>query len=363
MATKKQWIIFVITIILILTTIYYFENSKIAPELTFQQTQTDLKENKYPKAPELNSIEGYINTKEIKISDFKGKVVLIDFWTYSCINCIRTLPHLTEWDRKYKDKGLVIIGVHTPEFKFERDINNVKAAVKEFNVEYPVVLDNKYGTWQAFKNNYWPRKYLIDKDGYIRYDHIGEGGYDETEKQIQELLSEITELENKELSNLEDKTPNVLPRTPELYAGYAFALPRGQDVGNDGGIQPTKTINYKLPEVLDQNYIYLDNSWENNDDNLRAKDKDSSIYLDFTAKSANIVAGSLSDEIQVEIFINGNPISKDQAGSDVLFDGEKAYIKVKDPKLYNLLNTDYGNYKLKLKINSDQFYFNAFTFG
>src|SRR5919107_290699 len=126
----------------------------------------------------------------IDLKDLKGKVVLVDFWTYSCINCIRTLPYLVDWNEKYADKGLVIVGVHSPEFEFEKNVDNVKAAVQKYGIKYPVVQDNDKGTWDAYENRYWPRKYLIDNEGYIRYDHIGEGGYAETEKVIRSLLAE-----------------------------------------------------------------------------------------------------------------------------------------------------------------------------
>src|SRR3970040_2015035 len=120
----------------------------------------------------------------------QGKVVLYDIWTYSCINCIRTLPYITTWNEKYADDGLLIIGIHSPEFEFEKDVKNVQMAVEKYGIKYPVVLDNEWQTWKAFENRYWPRKYIADHEGYIRYDHIGEGSYQETEKVIQQLLEE-----------------------------------------------------------------------------------------------------------------------------------------------------------------------------
>src|SRR5918995_6098215 len=146
--------------------------------------------SQFKKAPEFKGITSYINSNETKLSDLKGKVVLVDFWTYSCINCIRTLPYLVDWNQKYSDKGLVIVGIHAPEFEFEKNINNVKQAVTRFGIEYPVLLDNDHRTWDAFQNSYWPRKYLVDSEGFIRYDHIGEGGYVETENAIRNLLAE-----------------------------------------------------------------------------------------------------------------------------------------------------------------------------
>src|SRR3989338_574562 len=212
---KKEAYILIIVVILLSGYILYdqlYLNYRVNLNV-----QTNVEQG---NAPELVGISGFFNTDEFpSISELKGKVVLVDFWTYTCINCIRTLPHLVEWDKKYRDKGLVIIGVHTPEFEFEKEYNNVKAAIEKYCINYPVVQDNGYLTWQAFKNRYWPRKYLIDTDGFIRYDHIGEGGYKETEAKIQELLNERAEIlddkskaVDEELSELEDETP-LLPLT------------------------------------------------------------------------------------------------------------------------------------------------------
>jgi len=140
---------------------------------------TSIDKSGFVKAPELTGIDSYINTvnnQPVKLSDLNGKVVLLDFWTYTCINCIRTIPYLNDWYDRYSDQGFVIVGVHSPEFDFEKNLENVQDAVKEFGIKYPVVLDSEHKTWDAYSNNYWPRHYLIDSPGYIRDDHIGEGG-------------------------------------------------------------------------------------------------------------------------------------------------------------------------------------------
>jgi thiol-disulfide isomerase/thioredoxin len=144
----------------------------------------------FKKAPDFTEITGYINTDPVQLGDLNGKVVLVHFWTYTCINCIHTIPYLNKWYQNYADKGLAIIGIHTPEFEFEKSTDNVKQAVKDYQIEYPVLQDNNYATWKAYQNRYWPRDYLIDTQGFIRYGHIGEGDYDETEKAIQSLLAE-----------------------------------------------------------------------------------------------------------------------------------------------------------------------------
>ena len=159
------------------------QNDKDAKMINIDKSQ-------FKKAKDFTKISEYINTKPISLDDLRDKVVLVDFWTYSCINCIRTIPYLNEWYDKYSDKGLVIVGIHTPEFEFEKNAENVKSAVQKFGIKYPVLQDNDKETWNEYDNRYWPRKYLVDDEGYIRYDHIGEGAYNETEKVIQALLTE-----------------------------------------------------------------------------------------------------------------------------------------------------------------------------
>lgn len=138
--------------------------------------------------PEFQGISQWLNSPPLKISDLKGSVVLVQFWTFACINCQRTLPYITRWHRQYAERGLKIIGIHTPEFPFERDVNNVKKALKEYQITYPVPLDNEFKTWLAYKNEYWPNLFLADRQGIRRYNHIGEGAYDETEQTIRQLL-------------------------------------------------------------------------------------------------------------------------------------------------------------------------------
>jgi thiol-disulfide isomerase/thioredoxin len=141
-------------------------------------------------APEFTGIDRWLNSAPLSMQGLRGKVVLVDFWTYTCINCIRTLPHVKSWHEKYKDKGLVVVGVHTPEYPFERSTANVQAAIKRFGIAYPVAQDNRYATWQAYGNQYWPAVYLVDRRGRIVYTHFGEGAYAETEARIRALLDE-----------------------------------------------------------------------------------------------------------------------------------------------------------------------------
>src|SRR5687768_7616968 len=174
------------------------------------------------RAPELRGITGWINSEPLTMAGLRGKAVLVDFWTYSCVNCVRTLPYVNAWHEGYKDKGLVIIGVHTPEFEFEHDRSNVEAAVARFGISYPVAIDNDYATWKAYKNRYWPAHYFIDVKGNIRYQHFGEGGYDHSEGVIRALLQEIGSPAQNVNAGAGVSTDVDLARigTPETYLGF-----------------------------------------------------------------------------------------------------------------------------------------------
>ncbi len=200
-------------------------------------SSSELKEDanmQFSQYKEIVNPAGYVNTDKITIGELIGKkVVLLDFVTYSCINCIRTFPYLNAWHEKYKDQGLQIIAIHTPEFAFEKKKENVAKAISGYGIKFPIVLDNEYATWRAYGNNYWPRKYLIDIHGNIIYDHIGEGAYDETEKKIQEALAERSRVvgENmdikSDMANPETEAVGIV-RSPEVYFGSA----RNELLGN-----------------------------------------------------------------------------------------------------------------------------------
>ncbi|RNJ77323.1 MAG: thiol-disulfide isomerase, partial [Nitrosopumilus sp. D6] len=221
-----------------------------------QTTKPSIDKSRFKTAPEIVGIFEYINTTPEELEEaMKDKVVLYDIWTYSCINCIRTLPYITAWDDKYADQGLLIIGVHSPEFEFEKDPHNVRMAVEKYAIEYPVVMDNEMDTWKAFENRYWPRKYVADHEGYIRYDKIGEGGYDETERVIQNLLEEravslgIQTVSAEPLVAIKEFEHSAF-RTPELYFGYQFAFGRSQ-LGSEEGFRPESIVEYGEPENVD----------------------------------------------------------------------------------------------------------------
>ena len=311
-----------------------------------------MKLQNYGKAPELAGITGWINTEPFKLTDLRGKVVIIDFWTYSCINCIRTLPYLNSWHEKYAEKGLVIVGVHTPEFEFEKDYSNVLQAVEKFGVKYKVVQDNDYATWRAYGNRYWPRKYLIDAEGNIRYDHIGEGGYDETEKVIIQLLKERNvSVDEKNMTKLPQDVNFTNIGTPELYLGYAFAR---APLGNPEGFSADEIVDYKPTDIKIENIIYLEGKWKNNPDHVESVEN-SKMTLRYQAKNVNAV---MSGSGTATIFLDDELIG-DNGGKDVT-DNK---VTISESRLYNIVSTSaYGKHKVQIVAELGiEIY--AFTFG
>ena len=338
-------------------------------------TISQIDKSQFKKAPDFVKITGYINTEEgqsINLKDLKGKVVLVDFWTYSCINCIRTLPYLVDWNEKYADKGLVIVGVHSPEFEFEKNIDNVKAAVQKYGIKYPVIQDNDKGTWDAYQNRYWPRKYLVDNEGYIRYDHIGEGGYAETEKVIQSLLVERAAQTGISAINLNTNTNTTTPenvqtvdftkvKTPELYFGYEFAR---ASLGNSEGFKPNQTVTYSVPQRSDlkPNTIYLIGDWKINADNMELQSDTGSIALAYSAKSVNIVAGGKGEGEGEELSISEDGVAlTNKSGIDL---SEQGKLVVDGQRLYNLvMHEGYDWHSLIIDVKGKGFQIYTFTFG
>lgn len=319
-------------------------------------------ESKYPLAPNLVGITGYINTTPEKLkSETKGKVILYDFWTYSCINCLRTLPFLEAWNEKYSNKGLVIIGIHSPEFEFEKNINNVKMATQKYNITYPVVLDSDHGTWNVFGNRYWPAEYLVDYRGHIRHTHFGEGSYDETEKVIQQLLDERSKQMGLNIT-ADEKLVDMqshqfsLQQTPELYFGYNFATGRNY-LGNLEGFQPGLVVNYATPTSLQQDHFYLEGKWENNPDSMKLVSDNGKIILPYYAKDVHIVASGQGTNIQ--ILLDDKPISQDNAGQDV----KNGQARILEHRLYNLVSENSASGHVLTIIAHPGFEIYTFTFG
>lgn len=282
-------------------------------------------------APDFVGISKWLNTdKPLSLKDLKGKVVLVDFWTYTCINCLRTLPFVTSWYDKYKDRGFVVVGVHTPEFEFEKKTENVEMAIKQHKINYPVAQDNDYKTWRAYQNQYWPAEYLIDAKGQIRRTHFGEGEYDETEKAIQDLLKEAGQEANMPLSDMPDQTPkNKL--TPETYLGLTRAERSSKKT-------PLPLHNWSLNGDWDVQEEYV------------ISGSNSSLDFNFLANKVFLVITPATSSDTVKITLDGELINT---------------LKASEPKLYQLvdLTGSLATHLLHLDFQTPGTKIYAFTFG
>ena len=361
---KKEYkyasIFFAIIAVGIISISYFYDEVDLKGATT---NDADIVDKKFLRtAPQLQGISGYINTSSDELNNqIEGKVILYDFWTYSCINCIRTLPYLTAWDEKYHDDGLVIVGIHTPEFEFEKKYENVVFATEKFGINYPVIQDNEKDVWNDFQNRYWPRKYIADHEGYIRFDHIGEGAYKDTEQVIQQLLDERSEalgipLEKKNFVELNEFKHATL-RTPELYFGYSFVEGRNQ-LGNEEGFSRNQIVSYTLPDEFRQHYFYMDGMWKNNHDGMKLVSDTGKIILNFNAKQVNIVA---SNESVLKIEYDGITIPSEVRGQDIASDGT---IMISEPRLYNLIELEEeGPHEIIITVETPGFEIFTFTFG
>ena len=299
----------------------------------------DALKNPYP-APEIMGISGWLNSKPLTIASLKGKVVLVDFWTYSCINCVRTLPYLTKWDQTYRDQGLIIIGVHAPEFEFEKNADNVKSALQAHNIKYPVALDNRLDTWTSFKNRYWPAHYLIDKAGNVVYIHFGEGNYTETENNIRHLLGLTANAKDRSEVNSFNSE-----QTPETYLGSS----RAKNFASPQKLTNTST-KFSLPQTLESNNWALAGKWKIEDQRITSQQIGAKLQLNFTAKKVFLVLGSQNAQpINVSLKLDGQLIGE---------------ISVKEHKIYELVNReDFKNGLLEITSTKAGLEAYAFTFG
>ena len=382
----KKNILLIIAIILIIAGIWYLQSGKARPTGTSQSdaigltestpvTTTDAVPNseraariaeeakQYQPAHEIIPGGRFINSSPFTLKSLIGKrVILLDFWTYSCINCQRTTPYLNAWYKKYKDQGLVIVGVHTPEFDFEKDYTNVVAGTKELGIQYPVVQDNNYATWQSYGNQYWPREYLINIDGYIVHDKIGEGGYDKTEQAIQAALQErsqvlvLSDTIPKDIANPTDAMPmnSLQVHSPEIYFGSA----RNEYLGN--GTQSKSSIQeLSFPVAFKPNTLYLDGTWDFQDQYAVAASAKVKIVFRYNAKNVYFVA-SADKPVKITIMQDDKVVGKDR-GSDVSADGT---VIIQANRLYKLISgSDYGEHTLEIIVNDLGLRAYTFTFG
>jgi thiol-disulfide isomerase/thioredoxin len=286
------------------------------------------------------------------MAGLRGKVVLVDFWTYTCINCIRTLPYLNAWNKRYAKDGLVIVGVHTPEFPFEREASNVEEAIKTDGIEYPVVQDNEYGTWEAYGNLYWPAEYFIDARGHVRYAHFGEGEYGEKEQVIRELLTEAGHPPGKERSGARGMAAEPTVTTPESYLGSG----RADNFTNGPVTKGTHVFKFEEPG---ENELAYGGEWAISEQPVTAK-KGARLALNFGARRVYLVLGSPGGKPRrVKVLLDGKPIVAADDGSDV----HNGYVKVTDERLYNLVELPQVEHHVLELVPEEGVQGYAFTFG
>jgi cytochrome c biogenesis protein CcdA/thiol-disulfide isomerase/thioredoxin len=314
--------------------------------------------------PDLSGAIAWINSPPLTGDQLKGHVVLVDFWTYSCINCLRSIPYVRAWAEKYKNSGLIVIGVHTPEFAFEKDLENVRKAVGELKITYPVALDNDYKIWKAFNNSYWPADYLVDATGHIRFHHFGEGKYDESEQQIQQLLTE----HNPQLSvnglvkvaaTGAEAPPDSDVESPETYVGYE----RGDSFMSAGGLQHDVAHVYSIPKHLELNQWGLSGNWTDHAQVASLDSARGAIVFRFHARDVHLVLGPASNgkPVRFRVTIDGKaPGENHGVDSDAQGDG-----KITDQRLYQLIRQKNAiedrTFEIEILDPGAQAY--AFTFG
>ena len=319
------------------------------------------------RAPEFPKGVVWLNSPPLTLKQLRGKVVLVDFWEYTCVNCIRTFPYLKEWDRRYRDKGLVIIGVHTPEFAFARQVENVRKAVTGFGFKYPIAVDSDYKIWKAYDNQYWPAKYLIDKNGRIPYVHFGEGNYGNTEEKIQALLKEINP--NVALPPVmealrpEDRIGALCyPTTPELYAGSLRGGLGSHPTGNSDSL-------YQDPGSHEDGVIYPRGAWVQRPESVLHSRQSAApqdyIALQYHALGVNVVLKpERGKPIRLEVEQDGRPVAKEDRGADLRYDAAgHSYVLVDQPRMYNVVkNAKFGRRELKLLAADEGLGLYSFTF-
>lgn len=323
-------------------------------------------------APEIAAVGAttfpWFNSAPCALQDLRGSVVCVDFWDYTCVNCIRTLPYLRAWHDRYAAHGLTILGVHAPEFAFAHTTSNVERGIAEFGLRYPIVCDNDYAIWRAFENQYWPAKYLIDIHGYLRYAHFGEGAYQATEAAIQALLQERDPAFQPPplLAPLRDTDGSgaVCYRvTPELYCGTR----RGR-LGNAEAFGPEAEQEFVAPATCDEGLLAVDGVWQCGPESLafrkpRAGATHGALRVQYRAVEVNCVLHPNASGGAVEVWQDGAPLPADAAGADVTLQDGRAVVPVTTPRMYALVkNPTYGVHTLELRTTTPGLAAYAFTF-
>lgn len=327
----------------------------------FPDTQEQKLFNTNTKAPEFTGITQWLNTeKPLTLKELKGKVILVDFWTYTCINCIRTLPYVTAWYDKYKDDGFVVVGMHTPEFAFEKDTKNVEQAIDQYKITYPVAQDNDFATWNAYSNQYWPAHYLIDKNGIVRRVHFGEGEYEETEKAIQALLKEAGKKVSEKTLDMPDQTPR------ERFSHETYLGSNRMEYLYPGGNKNSGIYTFSLEENIPRDMFGFGGEWEVAGEYAESIQKSVLEYNFYANKvflvlkpGVNIPEGGGN----VKVFLDGKLVTKANAGTDV--DVKDGMLRIKKANLYTLIDLKGkpGEHILRLEFEDPGIQAYAFTFG
>lgn len=310
-----------------------------------------------PKPPGLSAAEGWINSDPLSQADLRDKVVVYDFWTYSCVNCVRTLPHLEAWYDRYVDDGLVIVGVHSPEFDFEKDHDNVRDAVKRLDVRYPVALDDNMGIWNQFSNQYWPAKYIRDRSGRLRYLHFGEGAYGETEAVIRKLLGIPKSAPfAAAVDDGSERPEQFVSITPETYLGTlrGTAAKEGLVTYPAGSGAPASGV------------ARLEGTWNGGDEQVTAESAGAAIVLRYEAREVNLVLGAQSDApVDVTIEIDGRPLNESERTTQTMVDADgTTFVRVTASDLYRLvLSPSVEEHTIRLVARGAGLEAFAFTFG
>jgi thiol-disulfide isomerase/thioredoxin len=306
--------------------------------MSAQESMTEA--GRLPVEGELPSLRGataWLNSDPLTAADLRNRVVLFDFWTYTCINWLRTLPYIRAWAERYVDQGLVVVGVHTPEFSFEKDIDQVRRAVREMGIGYPVALDSDYAVWTAFDNHYWPALYVVDADGRIRHHWFGEGDYERSERVLQQLLRDAgaagigSELVSVDARGVEAPADWGTLRSPELYVGYG----RTENFASPGGLVSGRRHGYVAPARLELNHWALSGDWTVEREAAVSNDRGGRIACRFHARDLHLVIAppARGAGARFRVLLDGEPAGADH-GLDLDERGEGT---VTDPRLYQLV--------------------------
>ena len=339
----------------------------------------------FPPAREIQGIENWINSEPLSLKELRGRVVLLDFWTYTCVNCIRTVPQLKDWHNRYADDGLTIVGIHTPEFEFEKDPGNVRTAVDAHGISWPVAMDNEYVTWDNYGNAFWPTKYLIDDRGRLRYHRVGEGNYSTFEDQLRALLLEAGQdlsddpptTANDHLNDAKYEESPDRAITRELYTGYERGDFQREYFGagfvgqHEYYIQPGQVLDLDEPAYLEPDMLYFKGQWINGEQQAaharQTADFEDYVTLVYSARSVNAVLSAERGEgFKVRVLMDDEYLTEENRGADIEIgpDGE-SYLWVDRPRMYQVVeNSTYVQRKtLRLSSNAEGFGIYAFTFG